>query len=139
MLASSILLHYLCDKKQINNERRTIMKKIFTLLFCVVAVSFAASADNYVNRVEQCINALLCNTSPTTLMISNLDANHDGALSIDDVTTMIDEDMQAQQTRRAPAKENAIEGMVKNILNNEPPTPTVDDVTDTIDKKLKKN
>lgn len=115
------------------------MKKIFTLLFCVVAVSFAANADNYVNRVEQCINALLGNTSPTTLMINNLDANHDGALSIDDVTTMIDEDLQAQQTRRAPAKENDIEGMVKNILNNEPPTPTIDDVTNAIDKKLKKD
>ena len=115
------------------------MKKIFTLLFCVVAVSFAASADNYANRAEQCINALLGKISPTTLMINNLDANHDGALSIDDVTTIIDEDLQAQQTRRTPAKEKKIKGMVNNMLNNEPPTPTIDDVTDAVDKKLKKD
>lgn len=138
MLANSILLHYLCDKKPINNERRTIMKKIFTLLFCVVAVSFAASADNYANRAEQCINALLGKTT-TTLMINNLDANNDGALTIDDVTTIIDEDLQAQQTRRAPAKENEIKDMINNMLNNVPPTPTIDDVTDAVDKKLKKD
>lgn len=138
-LANSILLHYLCDKKPINNERRTIMKRIFTLLFCVVAVSFAASADSYADRVEQCINALLGKITPTTLMINNLDANHDGALNIDDVTTIIDEGLQEQQTRRAPAKDNEIKEMINNMLNNEPPTPTIDDVTDAVDKKLKKD
>ena len=72
-------------------------------------------------------------------MINNLDANNDGALTIDDVTTIIDEDLQAQQTRRAPAKENEIKDMVNNMLNNVPPTPTIDDVTDAVDKKLKKD
>lgn len=114
------------------------MKKIFTLLFCVAAVSFAASADNYVDRAEQCINVLLGKITPSTLMINNLDADHDGTLTISDVTTIIDEGLQEQLTRRAPAKDNEIKDMINNMLNNVPPTPTIDDVTDAIDKKLKK-
>ena len=113
------------------------MKKIFTLLFCMVACSFAASANNYVDRVEQCINVLLAKTTPTTLMMTNLDANHDGMLSIDDVTAIIDEGLQEQQINRAPAKENEIDGMINDMLDGVPPTPTIDDVTDTVDKKLK--
>lgn len=113
------------------------MKKIFTLLFCMVAISFAASANNYVDRVEQCINVLLGKTTPTTLMTTNLDANHDGMLSIDDVTAIIDEGLQEQQINRAPAKENEINGMINDMLDGVPPTPTIDDVTDTVDKKLK--
>ena len=113
------------------------MKKIFTLLFCMVTISFAASANNYVDRVEQCINVLLGKTTPTTLMTTNLDANHDGMLSIDDVTAIIDEGLQEQQINRAPAKENEIDGMINDMLDGVPPTPTIDDVTDTVDKKLK--
>lgn len=103
----------------------------------MVAISFAASANNYVDRVEQCINVLLGKTTPTTLMTSNLDANHDGMLSIDDVTAIIDEGLQEQQINRAPAKENEIDGMINDMLDGVPPTPTIDDVTDTVDKKLK--
>ena len=103
----------------------------------MVAISFAASANNYVDRVEQCINVLLGKTTPTTLMTTNLDANHDGMLSIDDVTAIIDEGLQEQQINRAPAKENEINGMINDMLDGVPPTPTIDDVTDTVDKKLK--
>ena len=113
------------------------MKKIFTLLFCMVAISFAASANNYVDRVDQCINVLLGKTTPTTLMTSNLDANHDGMLSIDDVTAIIDEGLQEQQINRAPAKENEISAIVNDMLDGVPPTPTIDELTDTVDKKLK--
>lgn len=113
------------------------MKKIFTLLFCMVAFSFAASANNYAERVEQCIHALLNRTATTTLMTTNLDANHDGILNINDVTAIIDEGLQEQQINRAPAKENEVEGMLNNMLDGVPPTPTINEVTDAIDKKLK--
>ena len=113
------------------------MKKIFTLLICMVAISFAASANNYVDRVEQCINVLLGKTTPTTLMMTNLDANHDGALNIHDVTAIIDEGLQEQQIQRAPAQDNEISAIVNDILDGVPPTPTIDEVTDAVDKKLK--
>ena len=117
------------------------MKKIFTLLICMVACSFAASANNYVERVEQCINALLNNTTPTTLMMTNLDANHDGALNIHDVTAIIDEGLQEQQINRAPVQnqDNEVETIIHEMLDGVPPTPTIDDVTKTVDKKLKKD
>ena len=59
------------------------MKKIFTLLFCVVAMGFAANASDF-PMVDRCINALLGIDQPATLMASNLDANNDGMLSIAD-------------------------------------------------------
>ena len=49
------------------------MKKIFTLLFCVVALSAAADTDA---QIQQCINALLDNSAPTKIMAANnLDAD----------------------------------------------------------------
>ena len=115
------------------------MKKIFTLLLCVVAFSFAANANNYVERVEQCINALLNKTAPTAIMMTNLDANHDGVLNIHDVTTIIDEGLQEQQINRAPAKDNEVESIINDILDGVPPTPSIDKVTEAVDKKLKQD
>ena len=42
------------------------MKKIFTLLFCVVAMGFAANASDF-PMVDRCINALLGITDMETL------------------------------------------------------------------------
>ena len=37
----------------------------------------------------------------------------------------------------APAKENEISAIVNDMLDGVPPTPTIDEVTDAVDKKLK--
>jgi hypothetical protein len=114
------------------------MKKIFTLLFCVTAMSFASQAANNYDAVQRCINYLLGLEQPMTLMATNLDANHDGDINIEDVTTLIDMDLEANQPAMAPAQEVDVEAVIKDMLDNEPPTPTIDDVTDTIEKKLNK-
>lgn len=112
------------------------MKKIFTLLFCVMAMNFAAQAAENLDPVQRCINVLLGKEQPTTLMAVNLDANHDGVINIEDVTTLIDMALEANQPAMAPAKEADVKAMINNILDGEPPTPTIDEVTETIDKKL---
>ena len=53
------------------------MKKIFTLLFCVMAV--AAYADDA--RIDQCINIVLGNENATMLTAQNFDVNNDAASS----------------------------------------------------------
>ena len=77
------------------------MKKIFTLLFCVVALGFAANA-NETSNVDKIINVLLGNGQTTAIMGTNLDVNHDGAITIADVTAQIDFELQTQQANPAP-------------------------------------
>ena len=114
------------------------MKKIFTLLFCVVAMGFAANASE-LPMVDKCINVLLGIEQPTAIMAANLDANGDGVINIADVTTLIDKALLAQQ--QAPAQPQAgeidVKAIINDMLDGVPPTPTIDDVTDTVDKKLK--
>ena len=116
-----------------------IMKKIFTLLFCVMAMSFAANATDNLEPVYHCINVLLNQNQTTNVMTTNLDANHDGAISIADVTTLIDMALLANKpAAQAPANEPNDEDRINDMLNDVPPVPTVSDLTDTIDKKLSK-
>ena len=113
------------------------MKKIFTLLFCV-AMGVAANASE-LPLVDQCINVLLGVEQPTALMAANLDANHDGVINIADVTTLIDMALQAKQ-QKAPARtegEIDVQAIINDILDGEPPTPTISDVTDGIDHNIK--
>ena len=63
------------------------MKKIFTLLFCVAALTAGATDTS---MVERCVNVLLGNEVPSTTLAADLDANHDGVISIADVTILID-------------------------------------------------
>jgi len=117
------------------------MKKIFTLLFCVVAMGFAANASE-LPLVDKCINVLLGNEQPTAIMATNLDANGDGVINIADVTTLIDMALLGQQ--QAPAQQQAgeidVQAIINDMLDDEPPTPVITDVTDGIDhnNKLKK-
>ena len=111
------------------------MKKIFTLLFCVAAMTSAANATD-TSMVERCINVLLGNETPTTIMATNLDANHDGVLSIADVTTLIDQALAAQQVNRAPARNIDVEGMINEMLENNNEEPTISDVSKAIDRNL---
>lgn len=121
------------------------MKKIFTLLFCVTVMSLAANATDYEVMVQQCINKLLSNNQPTAIMASNidanidanLDANHDGVINIADVTTLIDMSLIEKQQQLAPAQQISIETIINDMLDNEPPTPTIDDVTNAVDHNIK--
>ena len=116
------------------------MKKIFTLLFCVVAMGFAANASE-LPMVDKCINVLLGIEQPTAIMATNLDANGDGVINIADVTTLIDMALLAQQ-QNAPAQqpqagEIDVPAMINDMLDGEPPMPTINDVTDGIDHNIK--
>ena len=117
------------------------MKKIFTLLFCVTVMSLAANATDYEVMVQQCINKLLSNNQPTAIMASNIDANldvnHDGVINIADVTTLIDMSLIEKQQQLAPAQQISIETIINDMLDNEPPTPTIDDVTNAVDHNIK--
>lgn len=114
------------------------MKKIFTLLFCVVAMGFAANASE-LPLVDKCINVLLGNEQPTAIMATNLDANGDGVINIADVTTLIDMALLSQQ--QAPAQQQAgeidVQAIINDMLDDEPPTPVITDVTDGIDHNIK--
>lgn len=114
------------------------MKKIFTLRFCVVAMGFAANASE-LPLVDKCINVLLGNEQPTAIMATNLDANGDGVINIADVTTLIDMALLSQQ--QAPAQQQAgeidVQAIINDMLDDEPPTPVITDVTDGIDHNIK--
>ncbi len=102
------------------------MKKILTLLFCVTALSASAA-----NPVDECVNVLLGNTAPATLMATNLDANGDGAITIVDVALLIDQQLQAE------ARSASVDAIVQDALNGNPPTHNVNDVTEAIEQNLK--
>ena len=115
------------------------MKKIFTLLFCVVDMGFAANASE-LPLVDKCINVLLGVEQPTAIMAANLDANGDGVINIADVTTLIDMALLAQQ-QQAPAQQQTgeidVQAIINDMLDDEPPTPVITDVTDGIDHNIK--
>ena len=114
------------------------MKKIFTLLFCVAAMAFAAQADD--NLLDQCINYLVNNGSTqTTIKLSELDANHDGVINISDVTFLINKKLNEGQVNNAPAVEqNDANVIIDNLLNDNDGTVTINDATEAINKELKK-
>ena len=104
------------------------MKKIFTLLFCVAALSASAA-----NPIDECVNVLLGNTTPTTLMAANLDANGDGAITVQDIAIFINQQLQSE----APAP--SVDAMVQDALNGNPPKHSVEDVKDAIEENLKRD
>jgi hypothetical protein len=112
------------------------MKKIFTLLFCVVAIGFASNASE-LPLVDRCINVLLGNEQTTQLMATELDANHDGIISIADVTTLIDEALQAKELKRARARNIDVEAIAKQVIATESGEPTINDVNQAIHQNLK--
>lgn len=111
------------------------MKKIFTLLFCVVALSAAANNEA---QIQQCINALLTQTPNTQMMApnANLDADGDGVLTIADVTTLIDQ-MLLGDVNRAPAKKIDVDALAKQAVRSTTGEPNVNDVNEAIDENLK--
>ena len=111
------------------------MKKIFTLLFCLVALTAAANTQE---NIDQCINALLNQPSTNMLMAANLDADGDGVLSIADVTTLIDQMLAVQaEANRAPAKQIDIDALADEIVRTTTGEPNVNDLNEAIDTNLK--
>ena len=113
------------------------MKKIFTLLFCVVALSAAANNEA---QIQQCINALLTQTPSTQMMApnANLDADGDGVLTIADVTTLIDQMLLAQkEANRAPAQKIDVDALARQAVRSTTGEPNVNDVNEAIDENLK--
>ncbi len=115
------------------------MKKIFTLLFCVVALGFAAQAQD-ATVVDRCINVLLNQDQPTLrAAVADLDANQDGILSILDATMLIDRNLQVQQTQQAPVQQQSdVKAIVDEALETTTGQPDIEDVNKAIEKGLKK-
>jgi len=113
------------------------MKKIFTLLFCVAAMSLTASATD-TTLIDRCINVLLGNESPTMIMATNLDANHDGVITIADVSTLVDQALEAQRANLAPAQyqDAEVEAIINELLVTDKDDPTINDVSKAIDCKI---
>lgn len=113
------------------------MKKIFTLLFCAIALSFTASADDL---VSECMNTLLSGNG-TRLMATNvnaqLDANQDGVISIADVTALIDMKLEQENVNRAP-RNTDVESLINDIISNDQPKANIEDVNEVIEHNLKK-
>ena len=122
----------------INQKRKdNMMKKLFTLLFCVVAMGLAAHAAED-TLVDQCINALLSQDQISTVRAAELDANHDGVLSIADVTTLIDLQLEAQlQIERAPARMIDVNALIKDVLESTTGEPNINDVRNAVDHNIK--
>lgn len=115
------------------------MKKVFTLLFCVVAMALSASASDF-TLVERCINYLLNPQAPKTLTASSqeaiYDANHDGVISISDVTTMIDQQLAATNVQNAPSQDIDVEAIINEALESETGEPNIHDVNKAIEHNL---
>ena len=114
------------------------MKKIFTLLFCLIGMAMTASATD-LTPAYQCAHAVLSHNGNTQMLTApNMDANHDGVLNIADVTFLINQALeaeQAEQINRAPAKDENINGLINKVLETEG-EPTVKDVTNAVNQKL---
>jgi len=90
------------------------MKKIFTLLLCMVALSAAASDIT----VQQCIDIVLgVNNSQLNAVRVDADRNNDGVVDITDVTVLIDEQLQLSGMRNnAPARQDGDETL-QQVVN----------------------
>lgn len=110
------------------------MKKIFTLLFCVAAMAFAAQADD--NLIDQCINYVLYNGGTTTIRATSLDANNDQVVNISDVIVLINQSTNQGQINQAPAEPQS-DAIINSLLTEPKPVVTIKDATDAINKEIK--
>ena len=114
------------------------MKKIFTLLFCVAATAFAASADNDA-LIDRCINYLLGNeTNITMIQAHNMDVNNDGVVNITDATMLINQSIRERQPQFTPRQRKLnTDALIDKALNEDPSTVSITTVTDAINEDLK--
>ena len=137
MLAEFILLHYLCVKNYTPNKY-TAMKKIFTLLFCVAAMAFAANANetNDDGVINRCINIVLGLEQPSTNLNSmNFDVNNDGVIDVADVTMLIAQKLERQKLQ-APAKQIDVDRLIQEVLESPTVEPNINDVNNAINHNL---
>lgn len=117
------------------------MKRIFTLLFCVGALALASHANTPVDR---CIDFLLthnASTNITAAQLDDLDANHDGVINMDDLTTLINQEIAKIQAAKAPAhhkKSPKLQGKANRVAKFKPISRTIRHASDMIDKKVVK-
>lgn len=141
MLADFILLHYLCIKNY-TPIKYTAMKKIFTLLFCVAAMAFAANANEPTDdngAIDRCINIVLGIEQPSTSINSvNYDVNNDGCIDVCDVTMLIAMKIERQKLQ-APAQQIDVDRLIKDVLESPTTEPNINDVNNAIDNNLRNN
>ena len=84
------------------------MKKIFTLLFCIGAIALASHANTPI-EIERCVEYLVHHNlqyQPSPEQLAELDADHNGIINLDDLTTLINIEVAKRQTARAAAHQN---------------------------------
>ena len=117
------------------------MKKIFTLIICVVALCPMAKADNNA-LIDRCINFILGAGNPnTTIMAANLDVNNDGVVNITDVTNLVNSELQnSNQPRpmRVRAKKSSVDELIQQTLKSKESSPNIQDVIKAISEENNK-
>ena len=116
------------------------MKKIFTLIFCVVALCPMAKADNNA-LIDRCINFILGAGNPnTTIMAANLDVNNDGVVNITDVTNLVNSELQnSNQPRPMRVRsKTSVDELIQQTLNTKESSPNIQDVIKAISEENNK-
>lgn len=120
----------------------TNMKKIFTLLFCIGAIALASHADTL---KERCIDYLLNNQATTATINAaqpnELDANFDGVVNMDDLTTIINQELGHIQSSNAPAHQGEgakLDSQTKKELKLQRISRTIKHPSSLADQKPKK-
>ena len=113
------------------------MKKIFTLLFFVAAMAFAANADN--GNIQNCIDVVLGKIeAPAKLTSPNLDVNNDGEIDVADVAMLIKMELDQQRPMaKAPAQKIDVDKLIKESLETRTGEPNISDVNKAIDHNLR--
>lgn len=115
------------------------MKKIFTLLFCVAALAFAANANETADNgaITRCINIVLGIEQPSTNINGvNFDVNQDGCIDVADVTLLIAQKLE-RQPMQAPAQRIDVDRLIKDVLESPATEPNINDVNEAINHNLK--
>ena len=84
------------------------MKRIFTLLFCIGAIALASHADTPI-KIERCVEYLVYHNlqyQPSPAQLADLDSDHNGIINMDDLTTLIDEEVAKRRMAMKVAPKN---------------------------------
>ena len=115
------------------------MKRIFTLLFCIGAIALASHANT---PIERCVKYLVHNNmqhQASPAQLADLDANHDGIINMDDLTTLINVEVAKNQTTRRAAHQNNGAKVIGNAKKAKlMPISRIIRKPNVIEKKIKK-
>ena len=116
------------------------MKRIFTLLFCIGAIALASHATT---PIERCVEYLVQHNlqyQPSPAQIAELDANYDGVINMDDLTTLINVEVAKNQTAMSAAHQNngaKVKGNTKKVSKFRPISRVIKNSAEN-EKKIKK-